>query len=155
NETYRITMLNREGFAVHRICQQRVSISSLIDREAALEMNWIFVPGNGTAIRTAEQDLSSPGLDAGAIEHLHRRYPDPLRRAHGSQVPLLALDWRIEQHAAVAGALESDDESLRRHLPKVAHAEPERALHQAAHCQTKGRWVEIGNLKMIADVEMR
>jgi hypothetical protein len=117
-------------------------------------MDWIRVPGDGATIRTAEQDLSSAGLDAGAIEHLHQRYADPLRGAHGSQAPLLSLDWRIEQRAAVAGALERDDECLRRHLPKVAHAETERALHQAAHRQTKDRRVEIGNLKVIADVEM-
>jgi hypothetical protein len=145
--------VDRQRFTVHRIRQKRIRITRVIDWEAALEMDGLRAPVNGTTVCSAEHHVSSAGLNAGPIQDLHERNANPLGRAHGPQVPLLTFDRRVEQRASVAGALERHDERLRRHLAQVAHAEAERPFHETATDSRKAG-VERGNLEMIAHVKV-
>ena len=88
-------------------------------------------PRNSTSLRL--------GPHAGAVEDLDQRHAGPLRGADGAQAPLLAFGGPIEQRAAVAGALERDDQRLRSHVLEIADREAQRPLDEAADRQPEGR----------------
>src|ERR1019366_134611 len=81
--------------------------------------------------------------------------PRPLRRANRPQIPLLAFDGRLEQRAAVTGALQGDDERLGRHVVEVTQAEAEGPLHEAANREPEGGRFEVWHVKVITEVEAR
>ena len=109
---------------------------------------------HGSAVRAPEQHLPRARPHTSPVQHFCQRHACPLRCADGAEVPFLALDRWVEQGAAVAGALEGDDERLRPQGVEVMQAEAQRPFDEAANGEPEGGRVEVGDLEVIADVEV-
>ena len=107
-----------------------------------------------STVRAPEQDLPCARPYASPVQDFHQRHACPLRCADGPQIPLLALDRGVEQGAAIARALKSDDETLRPHVVEVSQAEAERPFYEATYGEPEGGQVEVGNLEVSANVEV-
>ncbi len=68
------------------------------------------VVSHDRAVHAVEGDLLGAGLHAGHVEHGLQRHAVPARAAHRAIAELAAGDARIEEAAAVAGALVDGDE---------------------------------------------
>src|SRR5579859_5802861 len=150
-----IAVLHRQGFTVHGIGQQRPRIPRIGERQAAFEVDRAGFRLQRSRVGAPKQHLPRTRLDAGAFQDFHQRHACPLGRAYRSQLPLFTLNRRVQQRATVARALQCGDERLRAQAAHAAQAETQRPLDDSAHAEPPGLWIEPGNLKMIAYVEVR
>jgi hypothetical protein len=89
--------------------------------------------------------------NARSVQDLDQRHTGPFRRADSAVRPSFAFDWRIEQRPAVAGALQRGHQRLRTHVVKVAEAQVQGPIDQAANRQSERLRVQVGNVEVISD----
>src|SRR6202008_4770211 len=87
------------------------------------------------------------------VEPLDQRHSGPIRRACGTKSPGLAGHCRIEQAAAIAGALQRHHPALRGHVVEIAEAQIERTIHQAAYRKSVSLSIEIWDREMVPEIE--
>src|SRR3974390_1594093 len=83
------------------------------------------------------------------------RNAGPFGGADRAKRPLFARDRWIKLGAAITGAFECREKSLRRHLHQIPKAETELPPYQPTHCKPIVGGVEIRNLEMITYIEAR
>ena len=110
-------------------------VAGLGDRERAL-VGLRLAPFD-PRVEGAEQELDRALLHAGLVQQRGERRAAPLRGANRLREPRLAHRTRLEQRAAVAGALEGDRPVHARSRTKVIEGERERAVHRTANLQAE------------------
>jgi hypothetical protein len=125
DDSERISVLDRERFAVHGVGQQRLGVPGIVELQAALEADAFRARVHRPAVSPPEEHFPRSGLDAGPIQDLDEGNSRPLGRAHRAQVPLLALDGWRQQRATVSRALEGHHERLGRHVLEITQAQAE------------------------------
>jgi len=138
-------MLHGKRLAVHFVREKGVRVEGFFDREGTLEVGH-GAKGNVGAVK---QNFASRGFQAGALEHIGESHPAPARVADGTLAPLHTRHRRLEEGAAVAGALEHADELGGGQFLEVVHGEGERHGDGAADLETPlaeihGRDVNVG-----------
>src|SRR5439155_8621102 len=102
-----------------------------------------------SAIRAGEEHFDHRALRLHALEQYAEWHAGPLSGADRTELPLLAGRGRFEVGAAIARALQRDEERSRRERAKVVDRKAQRVRHEAADRQMCGRrW----DREVIADV---
>ena len=116
HEAERKTVENRQVVAVHAIGQHHLAIAGMVDVEGLGEVRRLV---HHRPVEAAKADLLGACLHAGHVEHGLQRHAMPARVAHGAVAELAAGDARLEEAAAVAGALIDGDDLGRLELAGV------------------------------------
>ena len=132
HEPEREAVEHRQIVAVHAIGQHHLAVARMIDVERLDEIRRCVAD---RPIHAVEGDLPGAGLNARQVQHRLQRHAAPARIAHRAIAELPAGDARIEEAAAVAGALIDGDEFDRLQLPDVLERERLRPVDLALHCR--------------------
>ena len=134
HQPQREAVLGRQRRAVHLVGQQ--GALGVGRRYGALVA--LLGAALHAAVEPAEQHLHGLRAQAGLGQQRRERRARPLRGAHGLGQPGLADRPRLEQRAAVAGALEGHRQRHPLARPQLVEREAERALHRAADLEPEG-----------------
>ncbi len=96
----------RQRRAVHLVGDERRVLHRLPDRNALDEVGRLV---DRRAVGAVEHDLDRLLLHADLVEHVLEPRALPARAAHGAVAPFDARNVRLEEAAAVAGALVDGD----------------------------------------------
>ena len=147
-------MVNRDLFTIHGVRDN--DILHFADRDTAGVLrvprrNRLLLRCSG--ISRLEQDLAGVRVDSSAFQQRFEGDPCPLRRAHGTQLPLSAFYLRHQKDSSVPGAFQSRRFRDRRHRQQFLIADGEGAINRATDRQLVLVPVKHGSLVMTTNVE--
>jgi len=140
--------MDRQRLAIHNISKDR--LTGFVKPQTALKGDRAQRTFDRTAVCASKQNLARRGFDSGAIKNRHKWCASPFGGADRAEGPLFARNRWIKIGAAITGAFECGEKSLRRHLHQIPKAETELAPYQPTHCKPIVGSIEIRNLEMIA-----
>src|SRR5271166_4781311 len=108
----RASMLQRQWFAVHRVCDECTGAAGVVHRQGALEPHRRGCAVDQSRVGSPKHDVLGTGRQARPVEELHQRNARPFRSARRPEMPLLAGDRRVEILSAVAGTFQRHDQRL-------------------------------------------
>ncbi len=129
DEPHRIAIEHRQVGAVHPVGDHHLAVGGVVDVKRLDKV----APAQQRQVQAVEGDLLRGALHLGARQDVLQRHADPARIAHRAVGELPAGHARVEQRAAVAGALVDGDEFDRLELrAQVGHRQVERLARGVA-----------------------
>ena len=148
HEPQRVAVLRRQRSTVHLVGEQPVL--GLGDRHRALVRLWDA--SLDAAVERAEEHLDRVRARARLLEQRLEGGASPLRRPDRLGEPRLAQRTRLEQRAAVAGALEGDWLGDPGSRTDGVEGQGERPLHRPGDLQAEG--VRVDRRDVVVDQEV-
>ena len=130
DEPEREAVLRRQRSAVHLVRENGAALECLVNRQAALVA--LLDVALHAAVEAAEDDVDRVGPDPCLLEQGRERHPGPPSGADRLGQPRLADRPRLEQRAAVAGALHRRGQLDPWARTKLVEAQRRRSLDRAA-----------------------
>jgi len=130
---YQLGTMGRQRLAIHDISKDRSRVTGLIKPQTAFKGDRARRTLDRAAVCASEQNLTRRRFDSSAIKNRLERYAGPFGGADRAERPLFAGNRWIKISAAITGAFECREKSLRRHLHQIPKAETELAPYQTTH----------------------
>ena len=152
DQAQREAVIARQRSVVHLPGEDRFATPRDVDRQAALERHDATLRYRA-AVRPGEDALDRIAAHAGRLEHVGKASTGEHGRADRAEVPLRAGRGRIEQQAAVAGALERDAPLDARQCAERVHVQLERLRRGTVDAQTERALRDHRRNEVVANVE--
>jgi len=100
-------MLDGQRLTIHRVGEQGLGLSNLIDGQTTFEANDLRTAVERAAVGSPQNYLARGWLDSSAIQDVDQRSAGPLRGTDRAEPPLLAVHWRVELPTTIASAFQA------------------------------------------------
>jgi hypothetical protein len=143
-------VLGRQRHAVHLVCQERLTRTELLERDASLVE--LLHATFDSSVEAGEDSIGRALAHTRLVEERGDRNAAPERGTDRLEQPRLALDVGLELRSAVPRALHGHRDLARRPRTEIVEGERERSLHEAADLQSPGGRVDLGDVVVDEEV---